>query len=60
MGVEVDPKGAIGDRISTSRTGLRPVLASLVETLHDAVLRVPRTLVIHDVHGGVSAHCEND
>lgn len=56
----MDPKGVIGDRISTSRTRLRPVLASLVEALHDAVLRIPRTLVIHDVHGGVSAHCGND
>lgn len=56
MGVEVDPEGVIGGRISTSRTRLGPVLASLVEALHDAVLRVPRALVIHDVHGGVSAH----
>jgi hypothetical protein len=57
MGVEVDPERVIGDRISTSRTRLRPVLASLVEALHDAVLRVPWALVVYDVHGGISAHC---
>lgn len=56
MCVEVDPEGVIRGRISASRTRLGLVLASLVEALHDAVLRIPRTLVIHDVHGGVSAH----
>jgi hypothetical protein len=57
MGVEVDPQGVIGGRISTSRTRLRPFLASLVEALHDAMLRIPWALVVYDVHGGVSAHC---
>lgn len=40
----------------TTRAGFRPICTSLIQTLNYSVLRVPLTLVVHNVCGCVSAH----